>query len=37
MLGFGQRVYKNYDPKEKIIRKLVDKVFFIVGSDPLID
>ena len=37
MFGFGHRVYKNYDPRAKIIRQIADEVFSIVGSDPLIE
>ncbi|BBN17619.1 citrate synthase [Marchantia polymorpha subsp. ruderalis] len=37
MSGFGHRVYKNYDPRAKIIRGLADEVFSIVGRDPLIE
>lgn len=37
MFGFGHRVYKNYDPRAKIIRQVADDVFSIVGRDPLID
>jgi hypothetical protein len=37
MSGFGHRVYKNYDPRAKVIRKLAEEVFSIVGSDPLIE
>lgn len=37
MSGFGHRVYKNYDPRAKVIRKLADEVFSIVGHDPLIE
>lgn len=36
MSGFGHRVYKNYDPRAKVIKKLADEVFSIVGGDPLI-
>ncbi|XP_057954830.1 citrate synthase, glyoxysomal [Malania oleifera] len=35
MSGFGHRVYKNYDPRAKVIRKLAEEVFSIVGRDPL--
>ncbi|KAG0495053.1 hypothetical protein HPP92_006047 [Vanilla planifolia] len=35
--GFGHRVYKNYDPRAKVIRKLAEEVFSIVGRDPLIE
>lgn len=37
MSGFGHRVYKNYDPRAKVIRKLAEEVFSIVGRDPLIE
>ncbi|XP_077227602.1 citrate synthase, glyoxysomal-like isoform X2 [Tasmannia lanceolata] len=37
MSGFGHRVYKNYDPRAKVIRKLTEEVFSIVGRDPLIE
>lgn len=37
MFGFGHRVYKNYDPRAKIIRLVADEVFSIVGRDPLIE
>ncbi|CAH8392493.1 unnamed protein product [Eruca vesicaria subsp. sativa] len=33
--GFGHRIYKNYDPRERVIRRLADEVFSIVGKDPL--
>eukprot|EP00210_Caulerpa_lentillifera_P002172 g2086.t1 len=35
--GFGHRVYKNFDPRATIIRKLANEVFEIVGYDRLID
>jgi len=31
------RVYKNFDPRAKIIREIADEVFDIAGRDPLID
>ncbi|CAH2058309.1 unnamed protein product [Thlaspi arvense] len=37
MSGFGHRIYKNYDPRAKVIKKLADEVFSIVGRDPLIE
>ncbi|KAI5340322.1 hypothetical protein L3X38_019596 [Prunus dulcis] len=37
MSGFGHRVYKNYVPRAKVIRKLADEVFSIVGREPLIE
>ncbi|XXG51813.1 hypothetical protein AAC387_Pa03g0302 [Persea americana] len=37
MSGFGHRVYKNYDPRAKVICKLAEEVFSIVGRYPLIE
>jgi citrate synthase len=37
LMGFGHRVYKNYDPRAKIIRKLAYDVFEITGTNPLLD
>ena len=37
LMGFGHRVYKNYDPRAKIIRKTVDEVFEVTGTNPLLD
>ncbi|KAL1189788.1 Citrate synthase 2, peroxisomal [Cardamine amara subsp. amara] len=37
LLGFGHRVYKNYDPRGKILKKLADEVFSILGRDPLVE
>ena len=31
-MGFGHRVYKNYDPRAKIIKKACDDVFEVTGS-----
>ncbi|GKV08942.1 hypothetical protein SLEP1_g20511 [Rubroshorea leprosula] len=36
MSGFRHRVYKNYDPRAKVIKKLAEEVFSIFGRDPLI-
>ncbi|HRA77037.1 MAG TPA: citrate synthase [Propionicimonas sp.] len=36
MMGFGHRVYKNYDPRAKIIKKAVDDVFEVTGVNPLL-
>jgi citrate synthase len=33
LMGFGHRVYKSYDPRAKIVKKLADDVFKIVGVD----
>ena len=35
--GFGHRVYKNYDPRAKIIKKVADEVFTVTGKNPLLD
>jgi citrate synthase len=37
LMGFGHRVYKNYDPRAKIIRKLAYDVFEVTGTNPLLD
>ena len=36
-MGFGHRVYKNYDPRAKIIKKATDEVFEVTGTNPLLD
>ena len=36
-MGFGHRVYQNYDPRGKIIKKLAYEVFEVTGKNPLID
>jgi citrate synthase len=36
-MGFGHRVYKNYDPRAKIIKKACDDVFEVTGTNPLLD
>jgi citrate synthase len=35
--GFGHRVYKNYDPRAKIIKRTADQVFSVTGKNPLLD
>ena len=37
LMGFGHRVYKNYDPRAKVIRGLAHEVFEVTGRNPLID
>jgi citrate synthase len=37
LMGFGHRVYKNYDPRARIIRKHLDAVFEVRGKSPLLD
>ena len=36
-MGFGHRVYKNYDPRATIVKKISEEVFSIVGKEPLIE
>jgi citrate synthase len=36
-MGFGHRIYKNYDPRAKIIKRIADEVFDVTGKNPLID
>jgi citrate synthase len=35
--GFGHRVYKNYDPRARIIKQAADDVFAVTGKSPLLD
>jgi len=37
LFGFGHRIYKNYDPRAKIIKRIADEVFDVTGKNPLID
>jgi citrate synthase len=37
LMGFGHRVYKNYDPRAKIIKGAADDVFEVTGTNPLLD
>jgi len=37
LMGFGHRVYKNYDPRARIVRKIANDVFDVLGKEPLID
>ena len=36
-MGFGHRVYKNYDPRAQIIKDCAEGVFEVTGRDPLLD
>ena len=36
LMGFGHRVYKNYDPRAKVIKGLADQVFEVTGKNPLL-
>jgi citrate synthase len=37
LMGFGHRVYKNYDPRARIIKEHVDQVFAVTGRNPKLD
>jgi citrate synthase len=37
LMGFGHRVYKNYDPRAKIIKSVAEDVFKVTGHNPLLD
>jgi citrate synthase len=37
LMGFGHRVYKNYDPRARIIKKTADEVFEVTGRNRLLD
>lgn len=37
LMGFGHRIYKNYDPRAKIIKETADRVFEVTGRSPLLD
>jgi citrate synthase len=37
LMGFGHRVYKSYDPRAKIIKRMADLVFDVTGKNPLLE
>ena len=37
LMGFGHRVYKNFDPRAQLIKKVASEVFEVMGRNPLID
>jgi citrate synthase len=37
LMGFGHRIYKNYDPRARIIKKMADQVFDVMGTNPLLE
>ena len=37
LMGFGHRIYKHYDPRATIIKRIADDVFRVTGKNPLID
>ncbi|NOX60686.1 MAG: citrate synthase [Chloroflexi bacterium] len=37
LMGFGHRVYKNYDPRARIIKEIAHQVFEVTGRNPMLD
>jgi citrate synthase len=37
LMGFGHRIYKNYDPRATIIKKMADQVFEVTGKNPALE
>src|ERR1700722_11082999 len=37
LMGFGHRVYKNYDPRARIVKRIAYEVFDVMGRNPLVD
>src|SRR5207344_1434913 len=37
LMGFGHRVYKNFDTRAKIIKSIAEQVFEVTGANPLLD
>src|SRR6478735_1875254 len=37
LMGFGHRVYKSYDPRAKVIKRIADIVFTVTGKNPLLE
>src|SRR3984893_17576559 len=37
LMGFGHRVYKNYDPRAKVIKRMADQVLSVTGTSPLLE
>jgi citrate synthase len=37
LMGFGHRIYKNYDPRARIIKRVADQVFEVMGRNPLLE
>ena len=37
LMGFGHRVYKSYDPRAKVIKRVADLVFDVTGKNPLLE
>lgn len=37
LMGFGHRVYRNYDPRARVIRTMAEQVFDVTGRNPMLD
>jgi len=37
LMGFGHRVYKSYDPRAKIVKRISEEIFELVGKEPLVE
>jgi citrate synthase len=37
LMGFGHRIYKNYDPRARIVKRIAYEVFDVMGRNPLVD
>ncbi len=37
LMGFGHRVYKNYDPRARVVRQIAEDVFKVTGMNPLLE
>jgi citrate synthase len=37
LMGFGHRIYKNFDPRATLIKEIADQVFKVTGRNPLLD
>lgn len=37
LYGFGHRVYKSYDPRAKIVKRVADEVFEVTGKEELVE
>src|SRR5437868_4962406 len=37
LMGFGHRIYKSYDPRAKVIKRIADLVFTVTGKNPLLE
>ena len=37
LMGFGHRVYKHYDPRAEIIKRVAEEVFTVTGTNPLLE